>query len=98
MTYLTELTSNTATAQIILPILASLAGELQLNPMLIMVPATISASFAFMLPVGTPPNAIVFSSQRLRIVDMARSGMAINIFGVILTTLYVYFFFGWNPF
>ncbi len=93
MTYLTELTSNTATAQIILPILASLAGELQLNPMLIMIPATLSASFAFMLPVGTPPNAIVFSSQRLRIIDMARAGMFINIFGIIVVTFFVYLFF-----
>ena len=93
MTYLTELTSNTATAQIILPILASLAVELQVNPMLIMVPATLSASFAFMLPVGTPPNAIVFSSQRLRIVDMARSGMAINIFGILVVTFFVYMYF-----
>ena len=93
ITYLTELTSNTATAQIILPILASLAAELQISPMLVMIPATLSASFAFMLPVGTPPNAIVFSSQRLRIVDMAKSGMAINIFGIIAVTLFVYFYF-----
>ena len=93
ITYLTELTSNTATAQIVLPILASLAGELQLNPLLVMIPATISASFAFMLPVGTPPNAIVFSSERLRIIDMAKSGMAINIFGIIAVTFFVYMFF-----
>ena len=93
MTYLTELTSNTATTQVVLPILASLALELQINPMLIMIPATLSASFAFMLPVGTPPNAIVFSSQRLRVADMARSGMAINIFGIITVTLFTYFFF-----
>jgi len=93
MTYLTELTSNTATAQIILPILASLASELQVNPLLIMVPATLSASFAFMLPVGTPPNAIVFSSRRLRIADMAKTGTAINLFGIVVVTLFIYFYF-----
>lgn len=93
MTFLTELTSNTATAQIILPILASLAIELELNPFLIMIPATISASFAFMLPVGTPPNAIVFSSQRLRIIDMARTGFVLNLIGIVVVSIMVYLFF-----
>lgn len=94
LTFLTELTSNTATAQITLPILASLAIELHINPLLIMLPATLSASFAFMLPVATPPNAIVFSSNRLKIYDMAKTGLTINFIGVIIVTVFIYFFFG----
>lgn len=89
MTFLTELTSNTATAQITLPILASLAHELHINPLLIMLPATLSASFAFMLPVATPPNAIVFSSNRIKIFDMVKVGLAINIIGIIIVTLFI---------
>lgn len=94
LTFLTELTSNTATAQITLPILASLAIELNINPLLIMLPATLSASFAFMLPVATPPNAIVFSSNRLKTYDMAKTGLAINFIGIIIVTGFIYFFFG----
>lgn len=93
LTFLTELTSNTATAQITLPILASLAIELQINPLLIMLPATLSASFAFMLPVATPPNAIVFSSNRLKISDMAKTGLIINFVGIFVVTFFIYFFF-----
>ena len=93
MTFLTELTSNTATAQILLPILAALAVQLDINPYLIMIPATISASFAFMLPVGTPPNAIVFSSQRVKIYEMSRAGIFLNLIGIIVTTLFVWLFF-----
>jgi len=57
-----------------------------------MVPATISASMAFMMPVATPPNAIVFGSQRLRVLDMAKAGIIFNLIGVILISLFVYFF------
>jgi sodium-dependent dicarboxylate transporter 2/3/5 len=59
-----------------------------------MLPATLSASFAFMLPVATPPNAIVFSSNRLKIYDMAKTGLAINFIGIIIVTGFIYFFFG----
>ena len=62
ITFLTELTSNTATTQIVLPLLGSLASAINVNPLLLMIPATISASCAFMLPVATPPNAIVFGT------------------------------------
>ncbi len=88
---LTELTSNTATTQTLLPILASVAVGLKLNPMLLMIPATIAASYAFMLPVATPPNAIVFGSGRIRIAEMTYAGVLINIFGVLLITLMFYF-------
>lgn len=81
LTFLTELTSNTATTQTMLPILASLAIALEINPLVVMVPATISASFAFMLPVATPPNAIVFSGGKIKSSQMASTGLALNIIG-----------------
>ncbi|MCA9522787.1 MAG: SLC13/DASS family transporter [Myxococcales bacterium] len=86
MTFLTELTSNTATAQLVLPILASMAVAMQLHPLLLMIPATLSASCAFMLPVATPPNAVVFGSGRVRIGEMARVGLALNLIGVVVIT------------
>jgi sodium-dependent dicarboxylate transporter 2/3/5 len=88
LTFLTEVTSNTATTQMILPILASLAVDLRLDPLVLMIPATLSASCAFMMPVATPPNAIVFGCGRLRIADMARVGFFINLLGVVLITLF----------
>ncbi len=89
LTFLTEVTSNTATTQMILPILASLAVDLQVNPLLLMIPATLSASCAFMMPVATPPNAIVFGSGRIRIHEMARAGILINFVGVlVIATLF----------
>lgn len=91
LTFLTELTSNTATTQTLLPILASAAVALGINPLFLMVPATISASFAFMLPVATPPNAIVFGSGRLNIKQMATTGMIINILGIVVVSAIFYF-------
>ncbi len=91
ITFLTELTSNTATTQMILPILASVAVAMNINPLLLMIPATLSASCAFMLPVATPPNAIVFGSGRIKISEMTRVGVFINIIGIIIITLMFYF-------
>ncbi|HLS28972.1 MAG TPA: SLC13 family permease, partial [Opitutales bacterium] len=88
---LTELTSNTATTQMFLPLLASMAVGLGIHPMLLMVSATISASMAFMMPVATPPNAIVFGSGYIRIVQMVRVGCWINVLALGLTVLYVWF-------
>ncbi|XP_074654008.1 Na(+)/citrate cotransporter-like [Tubulanus polymorphus] len=76
---LTEVTSNTATATLMLPILANLAVQLKTNPLYFMLPATVSASFAFMLPVATPPNAIVFSSGYLKIWEMFVVGFVMNV-------------------
>lgn len=90
LTFLTELTSNTATTEMILPILASVAVAIQMNPLFLMVPATLSASCAFMMPVATPPNAIVFGSGRIRISEMARIGVVINILGVGIIALVFY--------
>ncbi|MEN8008363.1 MAG: SLC13 family permease [Candidatus Krumholzibacteriota bacterium] len=84
LTFLTEVTSNTATTQMILPILASLSVDMQVSPLLLMIPATLSASCAFMMPIATPPNAIVFGSGRIRIHEMARVGVFINLVGVVL--------------
>ncbi len=87
MTFLTELTSNTATTEMILPILAGIAISTETNPLLFMIPATLSGSMAFMLPVATPPNAIVFGTNRLRVIQMARNGIVLNIVGAIIITL-----------
>jgi sodium-dependent dicarboxylate transporter 2/3/5 len=89
--FLTELTSNTATAQMILPIMASVSVAIGINPLLLMIAATLSSSMAFMLPVATPPNTIVFASERLKISNMMKAGFAINIMGIILVSILVYF-------
>lgn len=85
--FLTELTSNLATTATFLPIMASLAVETGHDPMLFVVPVTLAASFAFMLPVATPPNAIIFSSGRVSIPEMMRAGMIINLVSVVVLTL-----------
>ena len=95
VTFLTELTSNTATIEMLLPVLAGLAVTIEINPLILMLPATLSASMAFMLPVATPPNAIVFGSNRLKISDMARTGLVLNLIGVIVITLVTYFWGTW---
>jgi sodium-dependent dicarboxylate transporter 2/3/5 len=86
LTFLTELTSNTATTEMMLPILASVAFAMKTNPLLLMIPATISASCAFMMPVATPPNAIVFGSGRIKIAEMAKVGIFINLIGIVVIT------------
>ncbi|XP_027745765.1 LOW QUALITY PROTEIN: solute carrier family 13 member 2-like [Empidonax traillii] len=83
----TECTSNVATTTLFLPILASMAEAICLNPLYVMLPCTLSASLAFMLPVATPPNAIVFSYGQLRVIDMVKAGFALNILGVLTITL-----------
>ena len=75
ITFLTELTSNTATTEMVLPIFAAVAVSTGLHPLLLMIPATLSASCAFMMPVATPPNAVVFGSDRVKISEMARVGL-----------------------
>ncbi|NXM83494.1 S13A2 protein, partial [Oenanthe oenanthe] len=83
----TECTSNVATTTLFLPILASMAEAICLNPLYVMLPCTLAASLAFMLPVATPPNAIVFSYGQLRVIDMAKAGFVLNILGVLTITL-----------
>lgn len=89
--FLTEVTSNLATIAMILPVLAPLAVILEVPPMLFMVPATIAASCAFMLPVATPPNAVVFGSGYLTVSDMAKTGLWMNVLSILLLSLFAYF-------
>jgi len=91
MSFLTELTSNIATTEMILPILAGLAVSIQVNPLLLMIPATLAASLAFMLPVATPPNAIIFGTGKLRIKDMVKTGFVLNLLGIVVITLVTWF-------
>lgn len=79
MTFLTELTSNTATTAVMLPVLAASASAAGVSPPYYMLPAVFAASAAFMLPVATPPNAIVFATKRITIIEMARAGLLLNI-------------------
>ncbi|MBE0597701.1 MAG: DASS family sodium-coupled anion symporter, partial [Desulfuromonadales bacterium] len=88
--FLTELTSNTATAAMVMPILSAVAIGLGQNPLLLVVPAAIAASCAFMLPVATPPNAIVFGSGYVTIPQMVRSGFGLNLLGIALTVALTY--------
>jgi len=88
--FLTELTSNTATTAAFLPVVAALALTLGEHPLLLAVPAALAASCAFMLPVATPPNAIVFSSGHLAIAQMARAGVLLNVVSIVLITLIAY--------
>lgn len=90
ISFLTELTSNTATTQMILPILASVSIAIGLHPMLLMLTATLSASMAFMLPVATPPNTIIFASGRIKIYEMVKTGILLNILGIIVVSVIVY--------
>ncbi|GAB5517933.1 MAG: DASS family sodium-coupled anion symporter [Rhodothermales bacterium] len=88
--FLTELTSNVATVAAFVPILASIAVGIGENPLVLLVPATLAASAAFMLPVATPPNAIVYGSGALTIPQMARAGLVLNVAFILLTTLIAY--------
>jgi sodium-dependent dicarboxylate transporter 2/3/5 len=90
ITFLTELTSNTATTEMVLPILAAIAVATDTHPLVLMIPATLSASCAFMMPVATPPNAIVFGSGRLTVGEMARIGIVLNLVGALLIATVVY--------
>ena len=89
--FLTEITSNTATATLMIPVLGALSIAVGIHPFSLMVPAAIAASYAFMLPVATPPNAIVFSSRCITIPQMAKAGIWLNIIAVGLISLFVLF-------
>ncbi|MTI11974.1 SLC13 family permease [Sansalvadorimonas verongulae] len=88
--FLTELTSNTATAAGFLPLLGALGVSLGIDPIMLAVPAALAASCAFMMPVATPPNAIVFSSGNLAIGDMMKAGFLLNLVGIVVITLLGY--------
>jgi solute carrier family 13 (sodium-dependent dicarboxylate transporter), member 2/3/5 len=90
ITALTEVTSNTATISLSLPIMASLAQAIETHPLLLMIPTTLAASCAFMLPVSTPPNAIVYGSGRVPIMKMVVAGIWLDLLSVLLLTVFVY--------
>ena len=92
--FLTEVTSNTATAATFIPVLGGVALGVGLDPMGLLVPAALAATCAFMLPVGTPPNAIVFSTGSVTIAQMARGGFVLNLVGIALITGFVYWLGG----
>ncbi|HMM12880.1 MAG TPA: SLC13 family permease [Bacteroidales bacterium] len=91
ITFLTELTSNTATIEMVLPVLAGLAITSGIHPLLLMIPATLSASMAFMMPVATPPNAIIFGTSRITVGQMARTGLILNLAGAVVITMMMYY-------
>ncbi len=93
--FLSELASNTALAQVMLPVLASMAGATGIHPLFLMVPATLAASCGFMLPVATPPNAIVFGTRRVRTADMVRAGFVLDWIGIVVVTVLVYTWGRW---
>ena len=95
MIFLTEITSNTATAATMIPILASLAPGLGIPPLQLIVPIAIAASCAFMLPVATPPNAVVFGSGQISVQQMSRAGIWLNLIGILLITGLCQLLVGW---
>ncbi|XP_055508158.1 solute carrier family 13 member 3 [Leucoraja erinacea] len=89
VTFFTEFASNTATIVIMLPILINLCLQMKMNPLYFLVPATIVCSYAFMLPISTPPNSIAFATGHLKVKDMVKSGIIMNILGILLLLLAV---------
>jgi len=89
--FLTELTSNVATTSTFLPVVGAVAVALGIAPVALTIPVVLAASCAFMLPVATPPNAIVFGSGKISIPDMMKAGFALNIIGIILVTMFAYY-------
>lgn len=90
VTFLTEMTSNTATTNLLMPILAAAAASNNLDPAILMLPAAVSASCAFMLPAATMPNAVVFATGDLTVGRMAREGLALNLIGALVVSLICY--------
>lgn len=93
--FLTEITSNMATTAMLLPILVSLAAVLDIHPYILLVCATLAASCAFMLPVATPPNAVVFGSGMVKIEDMVKNGILMNLISIVIITLFSFFILPW---
>lgn len=90
ITFLGEISSNTAIVETFLPVLAGLAITLEINPLFFMIPATLGASMGFMLPIATPPNAIAFATKKITMVQMMRTGLALNIISVLIISIFMY--------
>jgi len=93
VTFLTEVTSNTATASLLMPLLAVASVAMDVSPVLLMIPAVLSASCAFMLPVATAPNAVIYGSGQVTIKEMARAGFVLNLAGAVVISVVSYLFF-----
>jgi len=93
--FLTEVTSNTATSTMMVPIMGSTAIAMSVHPYGLIVGAGIAASYAFMLPVATPPNAVVFGSKYVTIPQMAKAGLALNLIASVLIAVFVFFVMPW---
>lgn len=91
ITIISEFASNVACIQLMLPILIVIQHSMNINPLLLMIPATLASSLGFMLPVATAPNTIVFGSNRLKVNDMLKAGLILDIIGILLITLSIYF-------
>lgn len=89
ITYLNEVVSNTAIASIMIPLMAITAVSMEINPMLFMITAALASSLGFMLPVGTPPNAIAYGTGYISVSEMVKAGFALNIIGVVLVTVFM---------
>jgi len=87
----TEFNSNTATANILLPVLASMSVAASMNPLLLMIPATVASSLGFMMPAGTGPNTVIFGSDRVTVSDMVKCGVWLNLISLFLLTIILYF-------
>ena len=94
ITFLTEVTSNTATATVLMPLLAATAVAAGIRPEILMVPAAMSASCAFMLPVATPPNAVVYAVGEFPIRRMVYEGFVLNLLGIVIITGVCYWLLG----
>ncbi len=93
--FLTEVTSNTATASVFIPIAATLGSCISADPLFFAIPVALAASCAFMMPVATPPNAIVYASGRIQVPEMARAGFLLNLICIVVITGLVYLAVGW---
>jgi len=93
VTFMTEVTSNTATASLLMPLLAAAAVAMEIDPYLLMIPAALSASCAFMLPVATAPNAVIYGSGRVTIREMAKAGLVLNMIGAVVISAVSYVLF-----
>lgn len=87
----TEFNSNTATANILLPVLASMAVAAAINPLLLMIPATVASSLGFMMPAGTGPNTVIFGSERVTVADMVKCGVWLDLISLVILVLMMYF-------
>ena len=92
VTIINEFASNIASIQLCIPIMISLHKEIHVHPLLLMMPATFAASLGFMLPVATAANTIVFGTQRIFIKDMLKVGLLLDIIGILIITLFTYFY------